>query len=225
MEIEVPFPDVDPVIPPAPRRAARPGLPPRLVWAGLAALLALLALGGALFRNQVVQIWPKTAALYAAAGMSVNGVGLVIEQVRLTPAVQNGQAVLGISGQIRNEREHPTPAAPLQITLVDSSGAPLSRLVSRPVGVLPALESRYFSVVVKNPPPGVASAALAFVSQAPGAGKAATHSPSHAPAQGAGGASGPAGAHDGPSAQSSSAAPAPAKGPDPKPHAAAQGHD
>ncbi|MCA6328408.1 MAG: hypothetical protein IM649_03730, partial [Phenylobacterium sp.] len=45
--------------------------------------------------------------------------------------------------------------------------------------------NRYFSVIVKNPPPGVASAALAFVSQAP----------------------------------------PPAKGPDPKPHAAAPDHD
>jgi hypothetical protein len=197
------------VIPPAPRKAARRGPPPRLVWAGLAALLALLALGVALFRNQVVQLWPKTAALYAAAGMSVNGVGLVIERVRLTPAVQNGQAVLGISGQIRNERDHPTPAAPLQITLVDSSGAPLSRLVSRPVEVLPALESRYFSVIVKNPPPGVASAALAFVSKAPEPGKAAASSSTAAPAP----------------AKDAPGAPAPAAGADPKPPAAATGHD
>ena len=207
--IEDSFLQIDPVIPPAPRKAARRGPPPRLVWAGLAGLLALLALGVALFRNQVVQLWPKTAAIYAAAGMSVNGVGLVIERVRLTPAVQNGQAVLGISGQIRNERDHPTPAAPLQITLVDSSGAPLSRLVSRPVEVLPALESRYFSVIVKNPPPGVASAALAFVSQAAEPGKAAASSSTAAPAP----------------AKDAPVPPAPAGGADPKPHAAATGHD
>ena len=157
---------MDPVIP-APRPAPRKGPPASLVWAGLAAVLALLAVGAALFRTQIVELWPKTAALYAAAGMPVNGVGLAIEQVRLTPAVRNGQAVLGVSGRIRNERDRPTPAAPLQITLVDSSGAPLSRLVSRPVGVLPPLESRYFSVIVENPPPGVASVALAFVSRAP----------------------------------------------------------
>ena len=158
---------MEPVIPPVAQKADGRGPSPPLIWAGLAAFLALLALGAALFRTQIVQVWPKTAALYAATGMSVNGVGLAIEQVRLTPAVQNGQAVLGISGRIRNERDNATPAAPLQITLVDSSGAPLSRLVSRPVDVLPALENRYFSVIVKNPPPGVASAALAFVSQTP----------------------------------------------------------
>lgn len=222
-EIEERFPDVDPVIPPAPRKTPRRGPPPRLVWAGLAALLALLALGVALFRNQVVQLWPKTAALYAAAGMSVNGVGLVIEQVRLTPAVQNGQAVLGISGRIRNERDHATPAAALQVTLVDSSGAPLARLVARPVDVVPALESRYFSVVVKNPPPGVASVALAFVSHVDGPGKAAAPPPAHGTAPDHAAAPAPAAGHDGTHA----ATPAPVAAPagEPQPHAAAPAHD
>lgn len=166
------FPNVDPVIPaprPAPRR--RVGPPAPLVWAGLAAILAVIALMLALFRNEVVRIWPKTAALYAAAGMSVNGVGLVIEAVRLTPAVQNGQAVLGVAGKIRNERDHPTPSAPLQVTLYNSAGAEVARVVARPVDVVPPLETRYFSVKVLNPPPGVASASLAFVSHAPGSGK------------------------------------------------------
>lgn len=189
--VDAAFPDVDPVIPSL--RASRPpprriGPPAPLVWAGLAALLAILALMLALFRNEVVRVWPKTAALYAAAGMSVNGVGLVIEDVRLTPAVQNGQAVLGVSGKIRNERDHPAPAAALQVTLYNAAGGELARLVARPVDILPPLQTRYFSVLIRNPPPGVASAALAFVSQAPKAGKApvaveGAHPPEPVPAK------------------------------------------
>ena len=90
-------PEVDLAIPrPKPTRAPsrRFGPPARLVWAGFAAVLAITALALALLRDHVVRVWPKTAALYAAAGMSVNGVGLLIEDVRLAPAVQNGQAVL-----------------------------------------------------------------------------------------------------------------------------------
>jgi predicted Zn finger-like uncharacterized protein len=192
------FPNVDPVIPAltATRKPPRrTGPPAPLVWAGLAAILALIALCLALFRNEVVRLWPKTAALYAATGMSVNGVGLLIENVRLAPAVQNGQAVLGVSGRIRNERDHPTPAAPLQVTLYDSSGAELARLVAKPVDAIPPLESRYFSVLVRNPPPGVAGVALAFVS----------HPPEHKAE--AGKAKGPAaaGAHEAPASHTPAA--------------------
>ncbi len=157
----------------------KPGLSSRLVWAGLAAVLALIAVGVALFRNPIVRLWPKTAALYAAAGVSVNGVGLVIEQVRVSPAVQNGQAILGVSGRIRNERDKPTPAAPLQVTLVDARGAILSTLVSKPVDTLPPLQTRYFQVLVRNPPPGVASVALTFVSHPPATGKVTGAAPAH----------------------------------------------
>jgi predicted Zn finger-like uncharacterized protein len=180
------FEDLEPMIPPpvSDRKGkgkgkGKSGLSSRLVWAGLAAVLALIAVGVALFRNPIVRLWPKTAALYAAAGVSVNGVGLVIEQVRLSPAVQNGQAILGVSGRIRNERDKPTPAAPLQVTLLDARGAILSTLVSKPVDTLPPLQSRYFQVLVRNPPPGVASVALTFVSHPPATGKAtgAAHAP------------------------------------------------
>lgn len=168
-EPEENFPPVE-TFPPA-RRAAtrRRGPPPALVWMGFAAVLALLALAGAIFRDRIVQMWPKTAALYAAAGVPVNGIGLLIDQVRLTPAVRNGQAVLGVSGRIRNEREVPTRAAALQITLFDRNGVALSQLVSRPVDVLPPLESRFFSILIKNPPPGVSGVSLTFVSHLPSA--------------------------------------------------------
>ena len=179
------FEDLEPMIPPPVsgrkgKGAGKSGLSSRLVWAGLAAVLALIAVGVALFRNPIVSLWPKTAALYAAAGVSVNGVGLVIEQVRVSPAVQNGQALLGVSGRIRNERDKPTPAAPLQVTLVDARGAILSTLVSKPVDTLPPLQSRYFQVLVRNPPPGVASVALTFVSHPPATGKATGASPAPA---------------------------------------------
>ena len=176
------FEDLEPMIPPpvSGRKGkgnGKPGLSSRLVWAGLAALLALIAVGVALFRNPIVRLWPKTAALYAAAGVSVNGVGLVIEQTSPTRAVQNGQAILGVSARIRNERDKPTPAAPLRITLLDARGAILSTLVAKPVDTLPPLQSRYFQVLVRNPPPGVASVALTFVSHPPATGKATGAAP------------------------------------------------
>lgn len=222
--VEDEFPNVDPIIPSAGRRPAkRKGPPAPLVWAGLAAVLAVLALTLALFRNEVVRLWPKTAALYAAAGMSVNGVGLVIEGVRLAPAVQNGQAVLGISGKIRNERDRPTPAAPLQVTLYDSAGAELGRLVARPVDALPPLESRYFSVLVRNPPPGVASAGLAFVSHPPGA-ATPKPAPAAAPVPAPGPSPAPVAPETAPAPSAPAAAAAAAATP-PSAAAPASGHD
>jgi len=187
------FEDLEPMTPPPVsgrkgkgkgKGKGKSGLSSGLVWAGLAAVLALIAVGVALFRNPIVRLWPKTAALYAAAGVSVNGVGLVIEQVRLSPAVQNGQAILGVSGRIRNERDKPTPAAPLQVTLLDARGAILSTLVAQPVDTLPPLQSRYFQVLVRNPPPGVANVALTFVSHPPATGKATGAAPAPGPVHG-----------------------------------------
>jgi hypothetical protein len=73
------FEDLEPMIPPpvSDRKGkgkgkGKSGLSSRLVWAGLAAVLALIAVGVALFRNPIVRLWPKTAALYAAAGVSVS---------------------------------------------------------------------------------------------------------------------------------------------------------
>jgi hypothetical protein len=143
----------------------------------------------------------------------VNGVGLVIEQVRVSPAVQNGQAILGVSGRIRNERDKPTPAAPLRVTLVDARGAILSTLVSKPVDTLPPLQTRYFQVLVRNPPPGVASVALTFVSHPPTTGKATGAAPAPAPAQGSGPTPGPAPAGAAPPAAQPAKATPPAGAP------------
>ena len=216
------FEDLEPMIPPPVsgrkgkgkgKGKGKSGLSSGLVWAGLAAVLALIAVGVALFRNPIVRLWPKTAALYAAAGVSVNGVGLVIEQIRVSPAVQNGQAMLGVSARIRNERDKPTPAAPLRITLLDAQGAILSTLVAKPVDTLPPLQSRYFQVLVENPPPGVASVALTFVSHPPTTDKAtgAAHAPGPAPASSP--APGPAPAGAAPPSARPAESPAPAKAP------------
>ena len=214
------FEDLEPMIPPPVsgrkgkgKGKGKSGLSSGLVWAGLAAVLALIAVGVALFRNPIVRLWPKTAALYAAAGVPVNGVGLVIEQVRLSPAVQNGQAMLGVSGRIRNERDKPTPAAPLQVTLLDARGAIVSTLVSKPVDTLPPLQSGYFQVLVENPPPGVAGVALTFVSHPPATGKATGAAPAPGPAPASSPAPGPAPAGVSPPPAQPAEAPPPAGAP------------
>lgn len=52
------------------------------VWAGMAATVALVIALSIVFRANVVRMWPKSAAAYAAIGLPVNSLGLAIENVR-----------------------------------------------------------------------------------------------------------------------------------------------
>src|SRR5271167_381923 len=72
------------------------------IWAGAVVILAALAGAALMFRADVVRLWPPTASTYAAIGLPVNPVGLVIEQVRAEPSLQEGHATLAVSGVIRN---------------------------------------------------------------------------------------------------------------------------
>src|SRR5262249_50876581 len=66
------------------RRAAAMGA----VWAGAAVAAASVFAVGLVFRENVVRVWPQTASAYSLIGLPVNPVGLVIEDVKAEPSLQ-----------------------------------------------------------------------------------------------------------------------------------------
>lgn len=71
-------------------------------WAGLGLVLALFLGGGYLWRNSIVRAWPQTATLYAALGVAVNPLGMMLRNVTYNHSYENGLPVLTIRGEIVN---------------------------------------------------------------------------------------------------------------------------
>jgi predicted Zn finger-like uncharacterized protein len=131
------------------RRAAITGV----VWAGAAVVVLALVGAAIVFREQVVRAWPKTASAYAAIGLPVNPLGLVIEQVRAEPSLQDGHATLAVSGVIRNVEDRAVIAPPLRISLTNAQGKRVAGQIADLANArIPAGETRHFLTAIFDPP-------------------------------------------------------------------------
>lgn len=140
--------------PPPSRRAGRSeGRSSVLVWAGVAGLAAALIAGAIVFREQMVRVWPRSAAAYAGLGLEVAGGGLVLEQVKVQPAFLAGRPILSVTGAIRNMRDVPVNAPPVRLTLLNRAGQPVAAKIARPDdAAIPARARRRFVVTLIDPP-------------------------------------------------------------------------
>jgi len=141
------------------------------VAAGLAA-----GIGAAVvFRQQIVDQVPSSAPVFSAAGLKVDTLGLVIENVTSKAVMQGGRPVLSITGVIHNKNKTATAAPPIRISLLNAEGVPVAGLLAQPLNAgLPAGARRYFAVSLPAPPPTARELEIAFdltekVSAAPAA--------------------------------------------------------
>jgi predicted Zn finger-like uncharacterized protein len=90
-----------------------------LSWMALIVLVA--GLGGATvkYRESIASLWPQTATFYAALGMKVNLRGLEFQGIAYRDRIENGEAVLAISGQLVNVTAHALPVPPIRVSLSD----------------------------------------------------------------------------------------------------------
>jgi predicted Zn finger-like uncharacterized protein len=131
------------------RKAAAAGM----VWGGMAAVLAGLLVLAVVFRSEVAQLWPKTASVYAAMGLRVNVVGLVIEEQVAAPIDENGRPAIRVTGAVRNVTRAPVRPPPLRVNLVDKTDTALvSRTLDLGGTALEAGRARPFSVTFYDPP-------------------------------------------------------------------------
>jgi predicted Zn finger-like uncharacterized protein len=131
------------------RQAATLGV----VWAAMAAGLAILAALAIVFRTDVVRVWPRSAAAYATIGLPVNSLGLVLEAVRAEPALQGGHAALAISGRIRNIEDRALTAPALKISLLNKAGKTVATQVAHAADPrIPPGETRHFAIAMLDPP-------------------------------------------------------------------------
>ena len=145
------------------RQAAATGV----IWAGMAGVLALIIAMAAVFRVEVVNLWPKSAQAYAWAGLPVNSLGLVIEGVQVAPSLQEGHAALSVSGMIRNVKETAITAPPLRVSLINKAGKRVTTKIAQPAdAVVPPGETRHFALAILDPPTTARELEVAFAPEA-----------------------------------------------------------
>ncbi|MFC0632982.1 MJ0042-type zinc finger domain-containing protein [Brevundimonas balnearis] len=106
------------------RRAAAHGA----VWAGLASAFVGILGAAWLFRVDVVEVFPRAAAAYAAVGVPVNPVGLEFEALSARQSLRNPEMVV-VSGALRNVRDHEVGAPAVRVALLDSHGGEIGHAV------------------------------------------------------------------------------------------------
>jgi len=145
------------------RQAAATGI----IWAGMAAALVVMLGLAAVFRINVVGLWPKTAAAYAWVGLPVNSLGLTIEGIQAQPSLQDGHAALSVTGVLRNLKDKPIEAPPLRVSLLNKAGKPVATKIAQPAdAVVPAGETRHFNIALLDPPLAASQLEVAFAPEA-----------------------------------------------------------
>lgn len=143
-----------------------------VVWAGMAAAMAVMVVGALIFRIDMVRLWPTTAGAYASVGLPVNTVGLVIENIKAEPSLEDGHAAVTITGVMRNITEHAVIAPPLRVELRNAKDKRVAgRIAAAADPKIPPSEIRHFSITILDPPRTAKDLVIDFAVE-PGAAKA-----------------------------------------------------
>ena len=148
-----------------------------IIWGGMVAVMVVMLVGAGVFRMNVAHLWPRTAGAYAFARMPVNNVGLVVEDLKAEPTMQDGHAAIVITGVMRNITDRPVAAPPLRVALLNQTGKRVSgKLAAAANPLIPPSQIRHFSVTMLDPPRSANTLEIGFALEA-GAVKAAGVAP------------------------------------------------
>jgi predicted Zn finger-like uncharacterized protein len=160
------------------RRAATHGA----VWAGLASVFVAILAAGWLFRVEVVELYPRAAAAYAAVGSPVNPIGLQFEAVGAKALINDPNKVV-VSGALRNVRDREVVAPSVRVALLDAHGAEIGHSVVN-IDAAPVLPGgvQGFAVVIADPGAKGAGVDVGFVEAPKATSRSARETVDHHPA-------------------------------------------
>jgi predicted Zn finger-like uncharacterized protein len=93
-----------------------------IAWSAGFIVFAGAAVAAILFRNEVANLWPRTAVLYRMVGLDVNRFGLVLENVGAKRSFDGTTPVLTVTGSAVNQGDERRTAPELRVVLRDESG-------------------------------------------------------------------------------------------------------
>jgi predicted Zn finger-like uncharacterized protein len=151
-----------------------------VVWGATGAALAASATGMVAFRQDVAELWPRSASAFAALGLDVNVYGLEFYDLAVERDFEGATPVLVVSGEVRNIGRDDKLVPPVRISLRDTRSHEIFELVNaitdQPIQAGAAVP---FQIRVENPPTDAVDleATFANFSDATFAGGAAHVSP------------------------------------------------
>lgn len=122
-------------------------------WLIVGALFTTLLAGMVVFRNNVVEVWPQSAATFKTLGLEVNRFGLEFLDTEAERYFDGTTPILEISGQVENVTTQARRAPMVRVLLLDESGAMIGESFA-PITPerIPARQTARFTTRVENPP-------------------------------------------------------------------------
>ncbi len=151
------------------------------VWGATGVAVAASVTGAVAFRQDVAELWPRSASAFAALGLDVNVYGLEFYDLAVERAFDGPTPILLVSGEVRNIGRDDKAVPPVRISLRDSGSHEIFDLVNVVTEqALQAGASMPFQIRVENPPADAVDLEATFASHAElaSAGGAARVSPS-----------------------------------------------
>jgi hypothetical protein len=124
-----------------------------VVWGATGAALAASATGMVAFRQDVAEMWPRSASAFAALGLDVNVYGLEFYDLAVERDFDGATPILVVSGEVRNIGRDDKLVPPVRISLRDTRSQEIFELVNmiseEPIAAGAAVP---FQIRVENPP-------------------------------------------------------------------------
>ncbi len=135
------------------------------VWSATAAALAVSATGMVAFRQDIAELWPRSASAFAALGLDVNVYGLEFYDLTVERDFDGPTPILLVSGEVRNIGREDKLVPPVRISLRDTRSQEIFELVNvvtdQPIASGAAVA---FQIRVENPPTDAVDLEATFAS-------------------------------------------------------------
>jgi hypothetical protein len=136
-----------------------------VVWTATGAALAASATGMVTFRQDVAEVWPRSASAFAALGLDVNVYGLEFYDLAVERAFDGPTPILLVSGEVRNIGRDEKVVPPVRISLRDTRSNEIFELVNAVTDEpIAAGEAVPFQIRVENPPSDAVDLEATFAS-------------------------------------------------------------
>jgi predicted Zn finger-like uncharacterized protein len=136
-----------------------------VVWGATGAALAASATGMVTFRQDVAEVWPRSASAFAALGLDVNVYGLEFYDLAVERDFDGATPILLVSGEVRNIGRDDKLVPPVRISLRDTRSHEIFELVNivteQPIAAGAAVP---FQIRVENPPEDAVDLEATFAS-------------------------------------------------------------
>ncbi|HWA01031.1 MAG TPA: MJ0042-type zinc finger domain-containing protein [Caulobacterales bacterium] len=134
-------------------------------WGATGVAIAASAAGMVVFRQDVAEMWPRSASAFAALGLDVNVYGLEFYDLAVERNFDGPTPVLIVSGEVRNiGRDNKTPP-PVRISLRDEHSNEIYHTVQavQTAAIAPGAAAP-FHIRVENPPSDAVDLEATFAS-------------------------------------------------------------